>query len=60
MREVKTQILKYNFDIIVGNGGGLGAEDVQKAMRVKYNAEDLIEFYDKVTKLAFSTKQTKK
>ncbi len=59
-KEVKTQMLKYNFDTMLWEWGGLGAEDVLKAMRTKYNEEDFKEFYDKVMKLALSTKQTKK
>ena len=40
--------------------GGLGAEDVLKAMRTKYDKEDFKEFYDKVMKLALSTKKKEK
>jgi hypothetical protein len=59
-KEIKTQMLKYNFDTMLWEWGGLGAEDVLKAMRTKYNEEDFKEFYDKVMKLALSNKQTKK
>ena len=59
-KEVKTQMLKYNFDTMLWEWGGLGAEDVLKAMRTKYAEEDFTEFYDKVMKIALLTKQTKK
>jgi hypothetical protein len=59
-KEVKTQMLKYNFDTMLWEWGGLGAEDVLKAMRTKYNEENFKEFYDKVMKLALATKRTKK
>ena len=58
-KEVKTQMLKYNFDTMLWEWGGLGAEDVLKAMRTKYDKEDFKEFYDKVMKIALLTKQTK-
>ena len=58
-KEVKTQMLKYNFDTMLWEWGGLGAEDVLKAMRTKYGEEDFKEFYDKVMKIALLTKQTK-
>ncbi|MGB3342576.1 MAG: hypothetical protein WBA61_01560 [Aequorivita sp.] len=58
-KEVKTQMLKYNFDTMLWEWGGLGAEDVLKAMRTKYDEEDFEEFYDKVMKIALLTKQTK-
>jgi hypothetical protein len=59
-KEIKTQMLKYNFDTMLWEWGGLGAEDVLKAMRTKYNEENFKEFYDKVMKLALATKRTKK
>ena len=58
-KEVKTQMLKYNFDTMLWEWGGLGAEDVLKAMQTKYDKEDFKEFYDRVMKIALSTKQTK-
>jgi hypothetical protein len=58
-KEVKTQMLKYNFDTMLWEWGGLGAEDVLKAMRTKYDEEDFKEFYNKVMKIALLTKQKK-
>ena len=58
-KEVKTQMLKYNFDTMLWEWGGLGAEDVLKAMLTKYDEDNFKEFYNKVMKLALSTKQTK-
>ncbi len=55
-KEVKIQMLKYNFDTMLWEWAGLGAEDVLKAMRTKYDEEGFRVFYDKVMKLALSTK----
>ena len=55
--EVKIQMIKYNFDTMLWEWGGLGAEDVLKAMRTKYSKDDFNEFYGKVMKLALSTKK---
>ncbi len=58
-KEVKTQMLKYNFDTMLWEWGGLGAEDVLKAMRTKYGENDFKEFYDRVMEIALTTKKTK-
>lgn len=58
-KEVKTQMLKYNFDTMLWEWGALGAEDVLKAMRTKYDENGFKEFYDRVMKIALSTKKTK-
>jgi len=56
-KEVKTQMLKYNFDTMLWEWVALGAEDVLKAMRTKYDVKDFKEFYMKVMKVALSTKK---
>lgn len=58
-KEVRTQMLKYNFDTMLWEWGGLGAQDVLKAMRTRYDENEFKEFYDRVMKIALSTKQTK-
>ena len=57
-KEVKTQMFKYNFDTMIWEWGGFGAEDVLKAMRTKYNERDFKEFYHKVMKIALLNKQS--
>lgn len=43
--EVATQMFKYNFDTMLWEWCCLGANDVLRAMRVKYNAEEFLDFY---------------
>ncbi|WP_417602277.1 hypothetical protein [Owenweeksia hongkongensis] len=38
-------MLKYNFDTMLWEWGGLDLSDVLAAMRVKYNDEDFGNFY---------------
>lgn len=50
--EVETQMMKYNFDTMLWEWCSLGALDVLKAMRVKYNESDFIYFYQRLMKIA--------
>lgn len=50
--EVKTQMLKYNFDTMLWEWVALGASDVLRAMRTKYNQEAFAVFYRKVMRIA--------
>jgi hypothetical protein len=50
--EVKTQMLKYNFDTMLWEWVHLGALDVLSAMRTKYNAEQFADFYKRVLEIA--------
>jgi len=43
--EVATQMFKYNFDTMLWEWCCLGAEDVLRAMRAKYSAEEFSDFY---------------
>lgn len=54
--EVKTQMLKYNFDTMLWEWISLGALDVLRAMRPKYNKEQFNNFYQRVMKNALLTK----
>ncbi len=56
--EVKTQMLKYNFDTMLWEWGGLDASDVLRAMRTKYNMEEFADFYNRVMGIALLTKKT--
>lgn len=56
--EVETQMYKYNFDTMIWEWGGLGASDVLKAMRTKYDREEFMDFYKRVMKIALLTKNT--
>jgi hypothetical protein len=51
-QEVKTQMLKYNFDTMLWNWVHLGAVDVLCAMRPKYNTEQYEDFYQRVMDIA--------
>lgn len=44
-KEVKEQMLKYNFDTMLWEWVSLGLADVLAAMRVKYSKEQFEEFY---------------
>lgn len=55
--EVETQMLKYNFDTMLWEWGGLGACDVLRAMRTKYNKKEFAEFYKRVMAIALLPKQ---
>lgn len=56
--EVKTQMLKYNFDTMLWEWGGLDASDVLRAMRPKYNRDEFSDFYKRVMKVALLTQET--
>jgi len=56
--EVETQMLKYNFDTMLWEWGGLGADDVLRAMRTKYNKDEFTDFYKRVMKIALLIKKT--
>ena len=53
--EVKTQMLKYNFDTMLWDWCHLDAEDVLKAMRTKYNKDEFRDFYKRVMEIALLT-----
>jgi hypothetical protein len=55
--EVETQMLKYNFDTMLWEWGALGASDVLRAMRTKYNNEEFRDFYKRVVAIALLTKK---
>lgn len=55
--EVETQMIKYNFDTILWDWSGLGASDVLKAMRTKYNKAAFTEFYNRVMTIALLSKK---
>lgn len=55
--EVETQMIKYNFDTMIWDWGGLGALDVLKAMRTKYNKAAFKEFYNLVMTIALLSKK---
>ena len=50
--EVKTQMLKYNFDTMLWDWAHLGTLDVLCTMRTKYNAEQFADFYKRVMNIA--------
>lgn len=50
--EVQTQMLKYNFDSMLWDWVHLGALDVLCAMRPKYDATQLADFYRRVMDIA--------
>ena len=50
--EVKTQMLKYNFDTMLWDWCSLGACDVLKAMRTKYDKNEFADFYKRVMAIA--------
>jgi hypothetical protein len=54
--EVKDQMFKYNFDTILWDWGGLGLSDVLESMRVKYNKEEFIDFYNRAMEIQLRTK----
>lgn len=56
--EVRTQMMKYNFDTMIWEWGGFNADDVLKAMRTKYNKEEFEDFYKRVMQIALLTKIT--
>ncbi|HLR24499.1 MAG TPA: hypothetical protein VK112_01445 [Fodinibius sp.] len=58
--EVKTQMLKYNFDTMIWEWVSLGTLDVLKAMRPKYDKEQFNDFYQRVMKIALLSKTTGK
>ncbi len=56
--EVETQMLKYNFDTMLWEWGGLDASDVLRAMRTKYDKEEFEDFYKRVMTIGLLTKTT--
>ncbi len=54
--EVKEQMFKYNFDTMLWDWGGLGLSDVLSAMRVKYNKEQFVDFYNRAMEIQLRTK----
>ncbi|OCW71885.1 hypothetical protein [Elizabethkingia anophelis] len=56
--EVETQMLKYNFDTMLWEWGGLDTLDVLKAMRTKYDKGEYQDFYKRVMKIALLTKKS--
>jgi hypothetical protein len=50
--EVKTQMLKYNFDTMLWDWTHLGAYDALSAMRTKYNHDQFADFYHRVMDIA--------
>jgi hypothetical protein len=56
--EVETQMLKYNFDTMLWEWGGLGASDVLRAMRTKYNKDEFKDFYKRVMTIGLLTKKS--
>ena len=56
--EVETQMLKYNFDTMLWEWGGLDAPDVLRAMRTKYKKDEYEDFYRRVMEIALLTKKT--
>ena len=55
--EVKEQMLKYNFDTMLWEWGGLGLSDVLSAMRVKYDKEKFVDFYNRAMEIQLRTKK---
>jgi len=51
--EVKDQMIKYNFDTMLWEWGGLGLEDVLAAMRTKYNEVKYEEFFRRAMEIQF-------
>lgn len=56
-KEVKTQMLKYNFDTMLWEWCGFDASDVLKAMRTKYDKDEYDDFYKRVMKIALLTEK---
>ena len=57
-QEVETQMLKYNFDTMLWEWGGLGSSDVLRAMRTKYDKEKFKNFYNEVMRITLLTETT--
>lgn len=55
--EVENQMLKYNFDTMLWEWGGLGFSDVLSAMRVKYDKSEFVDFYNRGMEIQLRTKQ---
>lgn len=55
-KEVKTQMLKYNFDTMLWEWVHLGALDVLLAMRTKYDKKQFADFYWRVMEIALFSK----
>lgn len=51
--EVKDQMMKYNFDTMLWEWGGLGLEDVLAAMRAKYNKVKFDDFFKRAMEIQF-------
>ena len=51
--EVKDQMMKYNFDTMLWEWGGLGLEDVLAAMRAKYNKVKFEDFFKRAMEIQF-------
>jgi len=49
--EVEKQMYKYNFDTMLWDWCSLGLSDVLSAMRVKYNKNEFIEFYNRAMEI---------
>lgn len=49
--EVRSQMLKYNFDTMLWEWGDLALSDVLAAMRVKYNEEDFQDFFKRAMEI---------
>ncbi|WAC09259.1 hypothetical protein [Dyadobacter pollutisoli] len=55
--EIKTQMLKYNFDTMLWEWGALGTLDVLRAMRTKYRREEFSDFFKRAMTIALLTAQ---
>ena len=51
-KEVEIQMLKYNFDTMLWDWTSLGASDVLRAMRTRYNIQEFRVFYRKVINIS--------
>ena len=51
--EVKDQMMKYNFDTMLWEWGGLGLEDVLAAMRAKYDKVKFEDFFKRAMEIQF-------
>lgn len=58
--EVETQMLKYNFDTMLWEWGGLDTLEVLKAMRTKYDKNEYQNFYKRAMKIALLNKNQAK
>ena len=56
--EVEEQMLKYNFDTMLWEWCGLGLPDVLAAMRVKYDEQQFVDFFNRAMKIELRTKNT--